>query len=121
MIRKILVVLLSIVIGLFGILSTLGAFLFMDFNQMVRIAGIVNGGFLVVGAWLLYKRSTSAVVWLLLSAILYFMIALYDGFLTDGTIAITGFIAEFYWSLGMRVLFAAAAYALLRGVTKEGV
>jgi hypothetical protein len=120
MFKKILIVLLSIGIGLFGVLSTAGAFLLKDINPVVRIAGIVNGVILFIGAWLLFRWSMSAAGWLLVSAILYVVIALYDGFLTYGTSGLTRpFIAEFYWSLGMRLLFAVAAYVLLRGVTKE--
>jgi len=119
MLRKILVVLLSIVIGLFGVLSAASAFLLADINQVVRIAGIINGVLLFVGAWLLFQRSMSAVGWLVLSAVLYLVIVLYDGFVTLGMSALTtSFIPSFYGSLGMRILFAIAAYALLRGITK---
>src|SRR5512147_2668250 len=107
MLRKILIVLLSIMIGLFGVLSAGGAVLLKDTNQVESIAGIVNGVILFVGAWLLFRRSMSAAGWLLSSAILYFMIALYDGFVTYGMSSITRpFMAEFYWSLGVRILVA---------------
>jgi hypothetical protein len=121
MTRKILVITLSIVAGWFGCLSIGGAILVKDINPVVRIAILVNGIILFVGVGSLLNHHKSAGGWLFLSAILYYMIAWLDKVLTYGMCSIIlPFIAQFYWSLGIRVLLAVVAYALSRD-SREGV
>lgn len=120
--RKTLVVILSIVIGWFGLQSIGGAIFLKDINLGLRIVIFANGIILFVGVESLLNHRKSATGWLSLSAIMYYMIAWLDKVLTYGMCSILlPYIAQFYWSLGIRVLLVVVAYALLRDSTKEGV
>jgi hypothetical protein len=120
MTKKTLVITLSIVAGWFGILSIGGAILVKDVNFLLRIVILANGLILFAGVGSLLNNRGVASRWFLLSAILYYIIAWLDKFLTYGFCPIIlPFIPEFYWSLGIRFLLAAFAYALLRD--SEGI
>lgn len=113
--RKIVALILSIVIGLFALMSIGGSILLKDVSLVIRIITFANGVILFVGIDFLLNYRRSAAGWLFLSAIVYYLTAWLDKVLTYGMCSLLlPFIAQFYWSFGIRVLLAVVAYALSR-------
>jgi hypothetical protein len=97
-----------------GLSSVLGALLVEDTALQFRISALIGGGFLLAGAWLLFRGRYTSVFVFVVSASIYALAVLIPAFLKYGDSALSVLMGAFYISLLFRVALAIAAHFVVR-------
>jgi hypothetical protein len=94
----------------FGLITIAGALWLDDTSSFLRATSATAGALLVLAAWQLWLKKSSAVAILWLSVAVYFASIFIPALARHGAEVFSALIPAFYWSLSVRVVLSVLAY-----------